>query len=68
MVRIVREADKVPVADVAKKHKVSTETVYQWRRKFGGMDVDDARRLKVLERRTLSSRSCSPRSCSISKL
>jgi len=49
MVRILRETDKTPVADVAKKHGVSAETVYQWKRKFGGMDVDDAKRLKSLE-------------------
>ncbi len=49
MVRIIREADKVPVAEVAKKHGISGETLYQWRRKFGGMDVDDAKRLKTLE-------------------
>jgi transposase-like protein len=49
MVRILRETDKSPVAEIAKKHGVSAETVYQWKRKFGGMDVDDAKRLKSLE-------------------
>jgi len=49
MVRIIRESDKSSVAEVAKKHAVSAETVYQWKRKFGGMDVEDAKRLKALE-------------------
>jgi len=49
MVKILRETDKTSVAEVAKKHGVSAETVYQWKRKFGGMDVDDAKRLKSLE-------------------
>jgi putative transposase len=49
MVKILRETDKSPVAEVAKKHGVSGETIYQWKRKFGGMDVDDAKRLKSLE-------------------
>lgn len=49
MVRIIREADKVPVADVAKKHGVSDQTIYLWRRRFGAMGVDDAKRLKSLE-------------------
>jgi putative transposase len=49
MVKILRESDKSSVAEVAKRHGVSAETVYQWRRKFGGMDVDDAKRLKALE-------------------
>lgn len=49
MVRILREADKAPVAEVARKHGISGETLYTWRRKFGGMDVSDAKRLKTLE-------------------
>lgn len=49
MVRIVRESDRAPVAEVAKKHGISGETLYTWRRKFGGMDVEDAKRLKALE-------------------
>jgi putative transposase len=49
MVRIVRETDRSPVAEVAKKHGVSGETIYTWRRKFGGMNADDAKRLKALE-------------------
>ncbi len=49
MVKIVREADRTPVAEVAKKHGVSDETIYVWRRKFGAMSGDDAKRLKSLE-------------------
>lgn len=49
MVRILRETDKVPIAEVAKKHAVSEQTIYVWRKRFGGMDVDSAKRLKVLE-------------------
>lgn len=48
-VKMLREADRTSVAVVAKKHGVSTETIYAWRRKFGGMDVSDAKRLKQLE-------------------
>jgi putative transposase len=49
MVRIVRETDKTAVDAVAKKHGVSAPTLYAWKRRFGGMDVDDAKRLKALE-------------------
>jgi putative transposase len=49
MVRIIREADKAPVADVAKKHGVSDQTICLWRKRFGTMGVDDAKRLKTLE-------------------
>ena len=48
-VKILREADRSPVAEVAKKHGVSDETIYVWRRKFGSMNADEAKRLKVLE-------------------
>lgn len=49
MVKMLREADKTSVAAVAKKHGVSEQTMYVWRRRFGGMDVADAKRLKALE-------------------
>jgi putative transposase len=49
MVKILREADKVPLAEVAKKHGVSEGTLYVWRKRFGTMDVPDAKRLKALE-------------------
>ena len=39
----------IPVADLCRKHGISDATFYIWRRKFGGMDVSDARRLKGLE-------------------
>lgn len=34
---------------LARKHGVSEATLYNWKAKFGGMDVSDARRLKALE-------------------
>ncbi len=49
MVKILREADKTPVADVAKKHGISEQTLYTWRKRFGTMDVPDTKRLKALE-------------------
>ena len=49
MVKILREADKTPIAVVAKKHGVSDQTIYAWRKRFGGMSADDAKRLKQLE-------------------
>ena len=36
-------------ADVCRKHGVSSATFYKYKAKFGGMDVSEARRLKVLE-------------------
>jgi len=39
----------VPAKDIAREMGVNVQTLYRWRRKFGGMDVSDARRLKHLE-------------------
>jgi DNA-binding XRE family transcriptional regulator len=41
MVAILREADKAPVAEVAKKHKISEQTIYNWRRHFGALEPVD---------------------------
>jgi transposase-like protein len=48
-VKMLREAEQSSVAAVAKKHGVSTETIYKWRRSFGGMEVADVKRLKQVE-------------------
>ncbi|VWD32904.1 integrase core domain-containing protein [Burkholderia contaminans] len=49
MVTILREADKIPVAEVAKKHGISEQTIYNWRQHFGGLEASDVKRLKQLE-------------------
>ena len=49
MVAIIREADREPVAAVAKRHGISEQTIYVWRKRFGGLQSNDVRRLKQLE-------------------
>jgi putative transposase len=49
MVGILREADRGSVADAARKHKVSEQTIYVWRKKFGVLEASDVKRLKTLE-------------------
>ena len=39
----------MPAKEVAREIGVNVQTLYRWRKKFGGMDVSDARRLKHLE-------------------
>src|SRR3954453_18330385 len=36
-------------ADLARNHGVSEATLYNWKAKYGGMDVSEAKRLKQLE-------------------
>lgn len=38
-----------PTGELCRRLGVSTETLYRWRRKYGGMEVSEARRLRVLE-------------------
>jgi putative transposase len=38
-----------PVKELCRKHGFSDASFYLWRRKFGGMDVPDAKRLRALE-------------------
>ena len=50
IIGILREQETgVPVADLCRKHGLSSPTFYKWKAKFGGMDVSEARRLKALE-------------------
>ena len=49
MVAILREADRSTVAEVARKNKVSEQTIYTWRKHFGGLAPADVKRLKALE-------------------
>ncbi len=49
MVKILREADQSPVALVAKKHGVSEQTIYAWRKRFGTLEAVDVKRLRQLE-------------------
>ena len=36
-------------ADLCRKHGISDATFYTWRKKYGGMELSDAKRLKGLE-------------------
>ena len=49
MVTILREADEKPVPEVAKKHGVSAQTIYSWRKHFGTLEPADIKRLRQLE-------------------
>ena len=49
MVAIIREADREGVPAVARRHKVSEQTLYSWKKRFGAFQPDDVRRLKQLE-------------------
>ena len=49
VVAILREADRDAIPVVGKRHGVSEQTIYTWRKRFGTFQADDVRRLKHLE-------------------
>jgi putative transposase len=50
IIAALREAEGAStVKAVCAKLNVSEATFYTWRKKYGGMDVDEARRLRALE-------------------
>jgi len=51
---VLKEAEAgVAVAEVERKHGISAATFYQWRSKYGGMDVSDLQRMRELEQENL---------------
>ena len=50
IIGILREQDAgAKVADLARKHGISEATLYNWKAKYGGLDVSEVKRLKALE-------------------
>jgi putative transposase len=50
IIEILREHEAgATVAEVCRKHGMSSATFYAWKAKFGVMDVSEAKRLKALE-------------------
>jgi putative transposase len=50
IIRILQEAETgIKVLDLCRKHGISDATYYNWKAKYGGMTVSDAKKLKVLE-------------------
>ena len=50
MIGFIKQAEAgIPIKDICRKGGFSDATVYNWRAKYGGMDVPDARRLRELE-------------------
>jgi putative transposase len=50
IIKILKEKEAgVKLADLCRRHGISEQTFHRWKAKFGGMDVNEARRLKQLE-------------------
>lgn len=50
IIGMLKEVDAgLPVKELVRKHGISEQTYYRWKSKFGGMDVNEAKRLRALE-------------------
>ena len=50
IIAVLREHEAgAKTGDLARKHGISEATLYNWKAKYGGMDVSDAKRLRSLE-------------------
>ena len=50
-IRILREADRgKAINEVCREHNISEVSFHRWKRQFGMMEINEARRLKELER------------------
>jgi len=50
IIRILQEAESgVKTADLCRKYGMSDATFYNWKAKYGGLTVSEARRLRALE-------------------
>jgi putative transposase len=50
IIGVLKELESgVKVTDVCRRHAISEQTYFRWKREYGGLDVNEARRLKMLE-------------------
>ena len=50
IIGILKEAEAgAKAADLARRHGVSEATIYNWKAKYGGLEVSEAKRLRSLE-------------------
>jgi len=50
IIGVLKEAEAgAKTADLARRHGVSEATIYNWKAKYGGLEVSDAKRLRTLE-------------------
>ena len=55
IIRILRQADgDGTVESICREHNISKATYHRWRRKYGDMDLADAKRLKELEKENVA--------------
>ena len=50
IIAVLKEVESgAAVKDVCRRHSISEQSFYRWKAKYGGMEINDARRLRSLE-------------------
>ena len=50
IINILREGESgIKILDLVKKYGIAEQTFYRWRKRYGGMNLSEARRLKAME-------------------
>lgn len=50
IIKVLKQAESgVPLKELCRQHAVTVQTIYRWKTKFGGMEVNDAKKLRSLE-------------------
>jgi putative transposase len=50
IVGVLNQFDKgVPIKELCRQHGIVQGTIYRWKAKFGGMQINDAKKLRALE-------------------
>jgi transposase-like protein len=53
----------VTVKAVCAKHNISEQTYYKWQRKYGGMEVNDVRKLRAVQYIAAAGLGCKAQAC-----
>ena len=51
IIRVLRQADSgQTIEEICREHNISEGSFYRWKKKYGAMDLADAKRLKEMEK------------------
>ena len=50
IIKVLKEAESgLPIPDLLRRHGIAHGTYYRWKAKYGGMEINEAKRLKAVE-------------------